>query len=39
MAAWQNSRALVISHHADGKLLVVAPEPARSGELETLGSR
>ncbi len=39
VAGWQNTRALVISHAADGTLLVVAPEAARSDELEVLGSR
>lgn len=36
---WQSLRALVMTHDADGKLLAVAPEAARSRELENLGSR
>ena len=39
VAEWQTLPALVIRHDADGKVLAVVPESARSPELANLGSR
>jgi biofilm PGA synthesis protein PgaD len=39
VAEWQTLPAVVIRHDADGKVLAVVPESARSPELASLGSR